>query len=1110
MFQRQPKLKYQIVKSIITISTATAIAICAGCSNATNSKVAAASARSKAAVISLAGQWSFKLDPNNVGQQEQWYTSKLAESIKLPGSTAENGYGDDPSVDTKWTGQIVDKSWFTEDKYEKYRQHGSVKIPFWLTPLKHYVGPAWYQKQVNVPESWSGKRIVLLLERCHWETKVWVDGTAAGMQDSLCTPQLYDLSDLLTPGRHTLTIRVDNSIKYNVGVNAHSVSDHTQTNWNGIIGRIELQATDRIWVNDVQVFPDIRNKSADLLVVISNITNQQFSGTLTIAAKSWNTRQSHAPAQKSVEFTASQPETIVEINYPMGDDVLLWDEFSPALYRLTVSLTAAADDKTFSNEKTVTFGMREFGTKGTQFTINNRLTFLRGTLECCIFPLTGYPPTDVEGWLREFRIAKAYGLNHIRFHSWCPPEAAFEAADRLGIMFHIECPAWTTIGDGKPIDKFIYVEGDRILKAYGNHPSFCMLAYGNEPGGANQKRFLGDLVNYWKTKDPRRLYTSAAGWPIIAENQYDSTPGPRGHQWGAGLSSRFNANPPETVTDYSSFVKQYDVPIVSHEIGQWCVYPNFKEIRKYKGVLRPLNFEIFRDSLAAHHMLDEAHDFLMASGKLQAMLYKQEIESALRTPGFGGFQLLDIHDFPGQGTALVGILDAFWDSKGYVDAKEHHHYCCETVPLVRMKKRTWTTDETFVAEVEIANFGPAPIRDALPIWSINYADGRKLTSGQLAQTTIPLGNGIKLGTIEVNLANAAAPVKLVVTVSLEGTSYKNSWDIWVYPAALDTQPPGGVLIAEHFDEKTKAALKDGAKVLLMPPLNSINSDVPPAFTTIFWNTQWTHRQPPHTLGILCNPKHPALAQFPTEFHSNWQWWDLVTKSRFMILDEFPAELRPIVQVIDDWNTNRKLGLIFEAKVGKGKLLVCSIDLKNNLNNRPVARQMLHSLLKYMGSNAFSPKFSIDTELVQSLFIKPSLLSSARLVMADSEAPGYEARNVIDGNPDTIWHTPWDENAPKYPHEFRIELPESHEIRGFTYLPRQDMSNGWINKYEVYISTDGQNWGKPAAKGNFEPNRDKKKVLFDKSRNGRFFRFMALSGFNGQIFASAAEIDLITK
>ncbi|MGD8500219.1 MAG: hypothetical protein PVJ86_06200, partial [Phycisphaerales bacterium] len=925
-------MKDQVIRSIVTIAAVTAITLLAGCREATDSKLAAIPAPGKeAAAISLTGRWSFKLDPKDAGQQEKWYSKKLADSIMLPGSTTENGYGDDVSVDTKWTGGIVDKSWFTDPKYEKYRQAGSVKIPFWLTPVKHYVGPAWYQKQVDVPESWSGKRIVLLLERCHWETKVWVDGTAAGMQDSLCTPQLHDLSDLMTPGKHLLTVRVDNSVKYDVGVNAHSVSDHTQSNWNGIIGRIELQATDRVWLSDVQVYPDIRNSSARLLVTIGNTTNKQISGTLTIAAKSWNTQQNHAPARKSVAFTASKPENVMEVDYAMGGDVLLWDEFSPAMYRLRVSLAAAANDKMFSNERTVTFGIREFGTKGTQFTMNGRPTFLRGTLECCIFPLTGYPPTDVKEWLRILRIAKAHGLNHMRFHSWCPPKAAFDAADRLGIMFHVECPAWATIGNGEPIDKFIYAEGDRILKAYGNHPSFCMLAYGNEPGGRNQKRFLGDLVNYWKAKDPRRLYASAAGWPIIPENQYHSTPGPRGHQWGAGLSSRFNAKPPETATDYSNFVHDYDVPIVSHEIGQWCVYPNFKEIKKYTGVLRAHNFEIFRDSLAQHHMLDQAEDFLMASGKLQALLYKEEIECALRTPGFGGFQLLDIHDFPGQGTALVGILDPFWDSKGYIEPHEHHRYCCETVPLLRMKKRTWTTDETFTTDIEIAHFGPAPIRDATAVWSIKHTNGREVASGQLPEITIPLGNGIQLGEIEVPFANVAAPAKLIATVSLQGTPFTNKWDIWVYPARLDAEPPENVLVAEQLDERVSNTLKQGKKVLLMPPLNSIDSDIPAGFSTIFWNTQWTRRQPPHTLGILCDPKHPALAKFPTEFHGNWQWWDLVAKSRFMILDEFGPELRPIVQAIDDWNTNRKLGIIFEARVGGGKLLVCSIDLQSNLN-----------------------------------------------------------------------------------------------------------------------------------------------------------------------------------
>ncbi len=925
--------------------------------------------------ISLAGRWLFKLDPDNIGEEETWYAGELTNSIDLPGSTAENGYGNDISVDTKWTGRIVDRSWFTETRYRRYRHPGSVKIPFWLTPVKHYVGPAWYQKAVDIPESWLGRRIILLLERCHWETKVWVDNIAAGMQDSLCTPHRYDLTTLITPGNHTLTIRVDNSVKYDVGINAHSISDHTQTNWNGIIGRMELQAVNKVWLSDIQVYPDVRNKLAKLRITLGNVTGQQVSGTVQISVESWNVKHKHTPAPRTVEFIASKPETMIELDYAMGNDVLLWDEFSPAMYKLAISLAAVTKDDAFRDRHAVMFGMRRFSTKGTQFTINDRLTFLRGTLECCIFPLSGYPDMSVDGWLRILDNAKAHGLNHMRFHSWCPPEAAFEAADRLGFTIHVECPTWTTVGNGKPIDKFIYAEGDRILKAYGNHPSFCMLAYGNEPGGANRKRFLGDLINYWKDKDSRRLYSSAAGWPIIPENQYHSDYHPRGHLWGTGLKGRFNAMPPETLTDYRAFVEKYDVPIVSHEIGQWCAYPNFREIEKYTGVLRAYNFEIFRDSLAEHHMLDQAEDFLMASGKLQSKLYKEEIEAALRTPGFGGFQLLDIHDFPGQGTALVGVLDAFWDSKGYIKPDEFHRFCSETVPLLRMKKRTWTTAETFDAGIEIAHFGPAPILNAVALWSVDYTDGQKVASGQIPSLTVPLGSGISLGKLEVPLASVTAPAKLTVTVLLKGTPFTNHWDIWVYQAGLDTKPPKSLLITEGLDEQVLTALGAGKKVLLMPSLNSIDSDIPAGFSTIFWNTAWTRKQPPHTLGILCNPKHPALAQFPTEFHSNWQWWDLVTKSKFMVLDEFAPKFRPIVQVIDDWNTNRKLGLVFEAKVANGKLLVCSIDLRSNLDKRPVAQQMLHSLLEYVDSPAFVPEFSLDIEEIRSLLKKPSLLSS---------------------------------------------------------------------------------------------------------------------------------------
>jgi hypothetical protein len=603
------------------------------------------------------------LDTQNVGENQKWFQKQLPDKISLPGSIAEQGYGDDPNINTKWTGRIIDKSWFTEERYQQYRKPGSVKVPFWLTPKKHYVGPAWYQKEFTIPQSWSGKRVVLFLERCHWQTKLWLNGNFVGSNNSLSTPHRYDLG-LLSPGIYSLSLCVDNTVRINVGIDAHSVSDHTQTNWNGVIGRIELHAIDAVYIDDIQVFPNITSKSLALRLSIKNTTNQPAEGTLIVQARTFNS-QVHIVPPKQIQFSAPDQNNTIELEYEMGPDALLWDEFSPNLYQLT----AAISSDSFSDTRTIQFGMREFSTVGTQFAINGRKTFLRGTLECCIFPLTGYPPTDVESWLRIIEVAKDYGLNHFRFHSWCPPRAAFQAADRLGFYFHVEGPFWATIGDGGPVDKFVYAECDRILIEYGNHPSFCLMAYGNEPHGKNHKQFLGDLVKHWKQHDHRHLYTSAAGWPIIAENDYHSSSAPRGHQWKAGLKSRFNAQPFSTNVDYSDFVARFSVPVVSHEIGQWCVYPNFDEIKKYKGVLRAANFEIFRNSLAEHNMLDQARDFLLASGKLQALLYKEEIETALRTPGFGGFQLLDLHDFPGQGTALVGVLDPFWDSKGYVTAE---------------------------------------------------------------------------------------------------------------------------------------------------------------------------------------------------------------------------------------------------------------------------------------------------------------------------------------------------------------------------------------------------------------------------------------------------------
>lgn len=1073
-------------------------------------------------VMKLDGPWRLELDPKDAGVGQRWFGRELSQKVRLPGTLPGQGIGDDVAVQTQWTGSIIDRSWFTSARYDKYRQAGNIKVPFWLQPDKYYAGAAWYQRDIEVPPDWKGRHVVLFLERPHGQTRVWLDDREVGQLYALGTPHEYEMG-LLQPGRHRLTILMDNRMAVDVGPDSHSVSDHTQGNWNGIVGRMELRADPPIWIADVQVYPQNDSKvkvsvvlrkerplgeTAKLTVVLRDRPDGREVARASQAVHMMDRIRDDARGHRHETLTAAKVHLQLKLNEPPKT----WDEFAPALYSAEVRLEVR--DPAEADAAEVTFGFRELAAQGTQFMLNGRKAFFRGTLECCIFPRTGHPPVDVQEWKRIIGVCKAHGLNMIRFHSWCPPEAAFVAADELGFYLQVECSSWanttTGLGLGKPIDEWIYQEADRILRHYGNHPSFMLLLYGNEPGG-NHQAFLGKWVEHYKAKDPRRLVSGGAGWPEIPANQFHVSPGPRIHAWGQGLKSRINAGPPETRTDYRDYIAKRSVPVISHEIGQWCVYPNFDEIPKYTGYLKPRNFEIFRDFLNAGGMRGLAHEFLIASGKLQALCYKEEIESALRTSGMGGFQLLDLHDFPGQGTALVGVLDPFWEAKGYVTADEFRRFCGPTVPLARLDKRVFTTDETLAADVEVAHFGPAPLAGAAVAWRLVGDDGKMTATGKLPARDIPMDNGTALGAIRIALQNVPAPARYRLVVSIPAAQAENDWDVWVYPAKAAAEAPNDVTIADDLDDKALAALQGGGKVLLLVPPKRVKGNVALGFSSIFWNTAWTRGQAPHTLGVLCDPKHPALSSFPTDSHANWQWWYLVSRGGAMVLNDLPSEISPIVRVIDDWFTARRLGLVFEVRCGGGSLLVCSIDLSGDLADNPVARQLRASLLAYMSGPKFRPAIQVTPGLVRRLMMGPSAMRrlGARVAGVSSFEEGYEGDKAIDGDPSTMWHTRWTGDLPPFPHEIRIALDKPATIHGVRLTPRQDNNpNGTIKDYELYVSAGGKDWGKPVAKGTLSKDFSPKTVELSKPATGRHVRLVVLSGHSTKgTWASLAELEL---
>ncbi|MBO9151297.1 sugar-binding domain-containing protein [Chitinophaga sp. GCM10012297] len=886
--------------------------------------------RENTSSISLAGIWKFKLDAFETGISANGVQllPSLPEEITLPGSTDQAG-----------------KGYKTQDM-------GSLR----LTRLFEYKGPAWYEKKIFVPAEWQHKDVQLFLERVHWQSSIWINGKPAGKRESLSTPHTYMVTGSIQPGKiNTILIRVNNDNIYGIAY-SHAISAETQTNWNGITGKMMLQAFDKVRIGDVEVFPDIAQKQARLKIKVVNNSGKPVQGKLNFTSGS-----------KTATTAFSGKDSIIhaEAVLPLGGDMRLWDEFDPSLYTLHSDLSAGAGEQTYRDSRDITFGMREITTDNKRIAVNGRPVFIRATVHCAEFPVTGYPPADIDAWLRIFYTCKAYGLNAVRFHSWCPPEAAFDAADQLGLYLQVENSDWRfTVGQDSATNRFLQEEAVRILETYGNHPSFTMMGEGNELVGPTVKPFLSGLVSEWRKKDPRRIYTGSAAYPMVPENQFNVFYGARPQRWKEGLKGRFNVKPLDTRYDYAEYVAKSEVPMITHEVGQWCVYPNFAELPKYTGVLKPYNYELFRESLREHHMLDQAEQFTMASGKFQVIQKKEEIESYLRTPQLAGYHLLQLNDFPGQGTSPVGVVDVFWDPKPYVSAKEFSAYQAARVPLMRTDGLTYTNSQTFRATIQFANFGPSAMENVSTEWSLQYEDGRAYEKGSFPQQHIAIGSPFTLGEISLPLNRIEKASRMTLTVNAGGHS--NEWRIWVYPATLPAVPAKGVLVTGSLNDKAKKTLQNGGKVLLLADTAAIASDVPPGFSGISWNAVWSG-MPPNLLGILCDPQHPALADFPTEYHSNWQWWDVVAHSRPMLLDSMPASFKPLVQMIPDWNKNNKIGLVFEAKVGKGSLLMTSVDLVHDMDKRPVARQLLYSLQRYAAGEQFTPGNEISLQQLEQLF-----------------------------------------------------------------------------------------------------------------------------------------------
>lgn len=861
--------------------------------------------------IDLSGDWLYMTDYDDVGIENEYFNGKFENGgFKLPGSACENEIG-------------------KKCEYFNELSKNAVRAP---RERFEYIAPLWLQREIVVPKEFEGKNIKLFLERVNIASQLWIDGEKIGREIiELSAPHIYDLTGKITAGKHMLTIRVDNRNLLNLDVMASGYSLDTQGYWNGIIGRIELQCEERFRLENIQVYP--RENGIDIKLTQTSDVYSPFERRVSELDLTVFAPSGEKVATKHIlcELFNSRQVEYLSCEF---DDIKYWNEFEPNLYTLKVNYKC----ENITDEKYVKFGMRTIKTENKEILLNGSQISLRGTIDCAIYPLTGYPPMDTDTWKKNFKTIKSYGLNHVRFHAWCPPESAFCAADELGIYVSVEMPLWLNrdvcaleVGEDTVHRAYFTQEALTISKTYGNHPSFIMFSNGNENMGDFE--LLDDITTMIKAYDKRRIYTLTTNFdhPILPCEDYLCAYEATGHK--VRLQDIQDIAAESTGVDYNDAVRDTSVPVISFEVGQYCVYPDVDIIEKYTGNIMPTNFDAIKKEMIKKGVYHRLSDYVKASGDMAAKLYKEDIEAALRTDNFGGFELLSLCDYTGQSTATVGILDVFFDSKGIISPEEFRRFSNCVVPLFKAN-RIFENTQTLEAELDLYDFGTKKIVN--PVFEITIRDGDEIF---YKATTSERKISVPLDKIEKSS---------LLRVEVRVDNYINSWNIYVF---VRNNTDTNVKVINNCDE-LKYIIENGGRAVVSA--DCIKSPIEGSFIPVFWSPVHFPSQKP--CGAMINEKHPIFDGFPTEKYPDYQWKKLLDGSRGMNISAFGDEFLPIVETVPNFVDNTPGSPLFEAKVGKAEILFCGFDT----DAKDIAsKALIAQIYGYVASEEFRPKNKID-------------------------------------------------------------------------------------------------------------------------------------------------------
>lgn len=765
----------------------------------------------------------------------------------------------------------------------------------------------------------------------------------------------------------------------------------------------------------------------------------------------------------------------------------------------TFCLMTEADRETLIRQRQNYAGLhpRQILVKEGQFIVDGRPEYFRGTHFGGDFPFTGYPVMERAWWDRLMGIVKEWGLNFIRCHSYCPPESAFAAADEAGIYIQAECGMWNIFNEEIPMLWVLENETERILRQFGHHPSFVLFSPTNEPGGSwyeplkrwvEKTRAYDEKLGY----GGRRVYTAQSGW------FYDVPPGDVTgtdylyfHRSGYGpfLGGNIRNSEGWKGSDYRSSLEGTRLPVICHEMGQWCSYPDYSLLDKDFGFSVPGNYLIFRENAKAHGILELSAQLSYCSGRTQVMMYKEDMEANFRTPHIYGFEMLDLHDYTGQGTAPVGVLDLFWERKGYVKPEEFRQFCSETVLLARIRSYIYRNTDIVSIPVEICHFGRRKIAGGRLLYQL--LDGEEcLTEGWISCPLIVLGKNQELGSILLDFTIIKKNSRLTLLLKLG--EVQNHWDLYVYVKSdigncvCKESGKDCVLYTRNW-RVAREGLRQGRAVVYSPWLCDLDFECPSVSEKpVFWNAQmgpvWER-----SLGLVIQEEHPVFRDFPVESYAGWQWERILRAGRGFHIEGLGVE--PIVWVIDDWNRNLMLALIWEAKVEAGRLLVVSACLEGDFDSCPEASSLLNAILNYASSPQFQPEAAVEAGLIEERLFP--VLRTGLLVQKlryDQDAVISDKEALLDPNPNRSVKI----ERTEFPITIIMDLQSKLLLQGILYVPdqRDRLHMGCIREYRIETGINGS--FTLAAQGKFVSSFFSQKVYFREKLRADSLRITVLS------------------